>query len=645
MAGSGPSAEVRISLQVEEAKAHAAIARTSAMFGKIAQSAQRALHGAMEAVSGFASTMFKAAGIAGLVGGLAGGFGLVEGAMEAARAAESQKKAIAQTLAITDQSGASFAQLKVKAAGLREEFVEMGMKAGVMGSEVASIFQEIAERSGRPTSAVKELTEKIVQAGRVVGDTETITRGMRMLEMGMTGARNPIVALIRSTGVLKGSIHDVSHALSKMKPEDQLRAGEEAINKLAAKAKDLPLTFGQMANQLKQMKENVLENIGGPLISGIMPALMEVQKWIAGHRREIEAYAKALGQKVGEWVKAAAKMMGEAFKWIDTHSKEISDAIQGAASALKSVFSFIIAHKEVIAGMFAAKALGGLVGMGGKAGAAAAGIGIYKEILEGVKDAVDKAFVHKETKHEAAGANMNAGMDAIQQMYKAKNLQGLLDYQKQFVEYAEQWDGEKGKKAATKFIDKYINALWDEQSRQSDRMHDLAMKADDGRRTIQDTLIEIGKAKDSYGKNFMGPTPDFEGQSNEQGAYIAKIYNDAITAQDQGMQMQAAILLRSSDMARQALINSGVEISEGIDKLAAMVGGSAGEALKKLFTDRQASLNKPTMTQNFSGGQTFHITQDFRKADPDNVAIVTRKDTFKRAFARGFAKTAIFQGS
>ena len=594
-------------------------------------------------VGGVGRTMIAASGLGALGGGLLSA-GILEKGMEAAKAANAQEKTIAQTLAMTDRQGKSYEVLKAKAHGMRDEFVQLGIAGGVMADTVVETFNDIASRSGKSTSEVVKLTKNIIDAGRVVGDTETLTRGMRMLESGMVSARNPIIAIIRSTGLLRGNIHEVAQQMQKMTPEKQMEIGEKAIAKLAAKAKDIAPTFGMMANSMKQMGENILENIGQPVMKALMPVFQNVQKYILEHRKDIEHWAQVVGTKVGQWVKEAAHLFEQAFRWIQTHAEEIKNAISFAADAIRGAIEFMLAHKEVIVGMLTVKGLssvgGGGAGLLGGSAAVGAMIGtqigqaIVNAQAGGEKSARGNAVIAEATKamQEMAEKGDKAGIRALYEEVLAKGkAEGL---QSSMTSHGNTGVGTP---------EQFAKALNDAASVVYGRAMDVSAEKEQTRRVA---------ANEDFKKKFQEATlesrmaeaqdkgsPERQAHDETAGKDLAGAYKIATEEGSAAGQEHVIAILTQSHALRRALVEGGEITGEGFDAMVAVIRKKSAEAandLVKLDAEKKAATRGPSVTN--VGGVTNHFNQNFRDSDPDRIMLAFVKHLDSQSISRRYSR-------
>ena len=307
----------------------------------------------------------------------------------AATESEEQVKSLAGLIAMTDKTGMSFEDTTERAAGLKDELEDIGIKSGVSADQVIDAFETIATRSQKSTDEIREMTEQMALAGRALpGGVQTLAAAYRDLESGIVRPRNAIVQLIKQTGTAHGSAKDIAKSLSGMVQAGQMDKAFDlanvAIGKMSEKMKTAPLTFKEVVQSIKDIRANIYESMGLPLLKAITPQLERLRVVLMQNRGAIEEFAQAAMVNVAVWVPWAANKIAEGFKYIQTHAEAIERAFMRGADFVKKAFEFVVAHKEEIAialgarsaakvGMGAAPLIGGAIkgigamgGMGGE---------------------------------------------------------------------------------------------------------------------------------------------------------------------------------------------------------------------------------------------------------------------------------------
>jgi hypothetical protein len=304
----------------------------------------------------------------------------------AAAASEEQVKSLAGLIAMTDKTGASFEDTMRSASELKDDLEKIGITSGVSADQVIDAFETIAVRSQKSTEEIKEMTNQMTIAGRALpGGVQTLASAYRDLESGIVRPRNALVQLIRQTGTAQGTAKDIAKGLSQMVQNGQMDKAFDlantAIGKMSDKMKNAPLSFKGVIQSIKDIRENIFESMGLPLLTAITPQLDRLRVYLIEHKAAIEEFAQSAVVKVGTWVTFAANKIAEGFHYIQSHADQIERAFTKGADFIKKAFDFILAHKEEIAVALGAKSL---MGAGKSAlGPAKAVGGIVNAVMSG----------------------------------------------------------------------------------------------------------------------------------------------------------------------------------------------------------------------------------------------------------------------
>lgn len=309
---------------------------------------------------------------------------LGEETFHAAGELQNQTKELAGLIAVTDGGVHSFKELNDQAAEMGERLEGAATASGVTKAQMVDAFEMIAQRSTRGVEAVADMTEKMALASRALpGGMARMSEAWRDLEMGFIRPRNALLMLMKQTGVVEGPIKKVGAALNKLM-QDPTGAGREkvfqlaesAIAKMAERTKDMPMTFEQISNSLKNVREAIFEGIGMPMLRAVQPAFEKMLGYFKKHREEIEKIAQSVGVKVGEWITEAATKIQEGFEYLRAHADEIMNALTKGGAALMAAIKFMVDHKELILGLAVAQKLGpGAASLAGGVAKALPGIG------------------------------------------------------------------------------------------------------------------------------------------------------------------------------------------------------------------------------------------------------------------------------
>lgn len=289
-----------------------------------------------------------------------------EEAFTAAKAVGAQEKALTGMLMMVDKTGASYATLKQQGVELKDELEDMAIDMGAGVDKVIDVFGDIAARTNKSTDRIKEMVEQMVNVGKVApGGLDALASGMMQVEMGITRARNPVVQFIAQTDTLSTHLHkahmnakEVAAYMTKLAPESQMKLAEEAIRRMNERTKEIPLSFGQLVQSAKDIREQFFEKLGVPILrEALTPAMRDMQGWLHQHREEIEHLGTNIGKKVAAWIKDLSAMLKDAFRYVEQHADEIKNAIVEGAEALKTAVKFVVDHKEAIAALVAARTI------------------------------------------------------------------------------------------------------------------------------------------------------------------------------------------------------------------------------------------------------------------------------------------------
>lgn len=275
---------------------------------------------------------------------------------EAGVGEEAGRRQLAGVLAMTSRSGSSFESLMFKAEGFKDQLEEIGIEAGVAESQLTDMFGEIAARSNKSSAQVAELTKKMAYAGRAVpGGTSALASGFQMMELGMIRARNPIVQLISSTGMLAGNAKSVAAQLQKMTPEAQMEMATAAVEKMSDQMKKAPPTWEQVMTSMRGMHEKLTEEVGHPLVMTVVPALDEIRQSMMDHMPELQDAFGAAGMALADevhkilpdgvtlvdYLKTAAGLIKESVEFFDFYLNAWNNTIAFLAEQVAEMDNFM----------------------------------------------------------------------------------------------------------------------------------------------------------------------------------------------------------------------------------------------------------------------------------------------------------------
>ncbi len=622
---SGEVAEVKIKLVMDDA-AHATGQRVQQNMSGISDKTHQASSEMqmLNQVGGAAMSglLVATAGVTAAIAAMGyGSFTAFESALDEARAVKSLTGSLAMM-----SPGASFEAMHAEAGLLREDLKEMGVQAGVSADAVGTAFETVAARSNKTVAEVEKLTGEMAQVGKVVpGGVSALSEGFANIEAGVIRARNPIVMLVAQSGLLAGNAKQVAAEMSKMTPDKQMEIAEKAIEKMSERVKKLPMGFDELSTSLKDIKDNVLESMGKPILEAVTRVMGDIRTFFMEHREQIAAVASAIGTRIGEFIEFMESLwremvtifsdessevgadMTDAMEWAADEWDDIKNNAHALAQSFKDIYEMIKAGMDTMitamrvgAGimtlgaseLFIAEADAGYsylkdyMGMGKTKATTASGA----EIDQPTQDALAKANKQFE-KMNVEAAKLDKAADAFRKVAHESNL-------------------------ADAEIEKMVADLY--------TVHSQAVSK------------AGGAGFDEAAKAAMSDSVTGAEQFKAAWVEAAKAHNTELMKYGAGV-------LEHSGMLAEELRASGILVGDGMQDLGSYIKDSA---LKTAFHDKMKSslsdmaANSKGATLNMNGGQTFHIKQDFRDQDPERVALTFMDDVKNAAINRTQSKFA-----
>lgn len=587
---------------------------------------------------------------------------------------ENENKELAGVLAMVDKSGKGFTDLANDANELNDRLEQMGMHTGNAKDAMLDAFDMIGERSNMTADQVEDMVGKMAEASKTLpGGLQTMSAAWRDLEVGVVRPKNALVQLIKQMDVAKGSSKDIAKGLNSMiqggRQEEVFKLAEAAIDRMAKKTRDMPLTFAQTLQSLRTFRESIFETAGTAITGALQTQMRGLGAYLEGHRHEIEEVAKTIGTRVGEWVTKAGEMIKDGFQYLHDHADEILDALEKGGAAIKDAIAFMVAHRDLIMalaltkmgmgalgtgaklaglapelGEIIGKAVGGglMANLGKALGAAVPGLGMAGRALSG---AVAGAGGGLAGVGAVAAPTLLAGVAwaaAAEQMDKLEKDTGLSA-----MSLAKHLFGVGGSilhaQEAVKNYDaalKQFNTVAANADASGDELADLANKV----QRFGEAAVRAGEMTQEALDKIL--------KQEDKAALDASLYQKQIDAMGQVAEGAA---MGSLGQVVPRLVSAYRQIGDGheqaadsyVQKLlrgnmaivAALGAANVDDAFakfKKLVSDPlsgkgDAALKLPTI--NF-GPNTIHVTQDFRDQDPDRVAIIFRRDLNRSATDR-----------
>ena len=582
-----------------------------------------------------------------LSGGIESVKELGEEIFESAAHLANQKKELAGAISMVEKGETSFGELTEAADHMNERFENLAISTGNTKDSMLDAFEMIASRSTRSADEVEEMTGKMAVASKnLPGGLAAMSAAWRDLETGIVRPKNALIQLMRQTGVVEGGAKKVSKALNSMlqngKQEDVFKLAETAIDRMAAKMKDAPLTFDQLMVSLKTTRESFYETMGAPMIKALVPELEHLKGYLAEHREEIERLAHTMGDKVGEWVKIAGADIKEAFEYLETHSDQIAAALEGGAHAIKEAVGFVAEHRDLLLGLAAAKYGGGaILGAAGGLAKMAPGLGAAagKAVGAGAFGATGGAGV---------AIAMAAPLAAVAAWTAAAYHMGKLEEETGLSMTRIVTTGTPGELFAAS--DRLANVDAVVRRIGEDSLHvdatDAAMKH------YMDTLEQSGYAAVAAGDMTLDAFHKVMAQAQAQASIHERLASAGAGFSSAAAEIAASDLHKGvgtssiahaygqlsaiNQTAADKFASDSIRQNNVLRIALAGVSGTVEEALKRLKASAGVGGDGPDVKLppiNF-GPTTMHIHQDFRNVDPDRIALVFEKGIARSATNR-----------
>lgn len=531
--------------------------------------------------------------VAAATAGVGAVIGLAHKAKDAFEESAAQVKELAGTLTILDQKNNAWGDVKEYAGDLKNELEEIAIQLGTTDDAAVQMFTHVVERGARSVEEAKKLTGEMIIAGRALpGGAESIAQGFSMMQMGMTRARNPVVQLIAATHTMKGSAKEVAKELQKMPIEKQLEKAEEAIGKMSAKMRDVPMTMGQMKKSMGVVWGNLFEDAGETITKGMKPFVQRAYDLLLGNRDALTGVAKEFGDNVAKGLDFAFGVADELIKAIQANWGDIESAFKEMREVIEPVFKYIYENKGTFAKTFADLAvllikaatwiMKAMATVYSTIGSVAKTIGKSGMLGEGLADFIgDEEREEQRKKMSSRVKEFGPGASMSPEEYNR--------LRQQYVATAE--GTKKASTAGSDFDASYRRAMDD---------HLATMKSVEGAR---DAALTDDASK--YGKMF-----DIAAKANDQAAmiYVAKF-------------------LEGNTSLQNALIKAGPDVLKSFDQLKTVLGNLGEKELVDKLGGKKIDLGiaaKGGITQNFNG--PINVKQDFRDQDPDRVAMVFKEE-------------------
>ncbi len=522
-------------------------------------------------------------------------------------------------------------------------------------------------------------------------------REVAMMHEGLLRTRGHMFQLLRSTGIFGSDTHKAAKGWMAMTEDERTKRLAFGLTQVGEKLNKLPTSYHRLIGQVGATFEGMKKDIGEPIVEALTPAIAGILPKLTQMRADIRGIAQQFAPGISHIVATWAQTIEEKFQYINNHATEIKAAIESGFTHAKEVVEFILAHKTALAIAFGAKSIApGVIGAagtvanmvgtvasgaGGARGFGHAGtglLGVGSTVAGGLGSAGTGAAVAasagvvglvagitglgyaafhlidglNDRKQDLADGRAN--LMALAQAGKLDQLQQSIATMREMHREQSRFSGDMiGAANLTKEhahaieLESYALDHLDDATRnfyrslraEAEAVQNIKLNDhEDVAREIQNASDAIADAyRMSQGSTDAATQAYAQNIYANQAALLVDAYNTAVKAGDSGAAALAATTIGSSNAVAQAFLKSTTDIEGGFGAMAdtLMAGGSQFAALAGQLRAKvggSAETMKPPVIA-MSGGQQFHITQDFRNADPDNVAIVMQRD-FGRLITR-----------
>lgn len=538
-----------------------------------------------------------------------------DAAIEASTEAQVQQRAMSGTLFMLDQGQHSMAAISDYAGELREDLEKAGHEAGVPLQQMTDMFNTVVERGHLSSEQAKELTEQMAMVGKVsTGGMQGLAQGFAMMELGVIRARNPLVQLIATTGLLKGNAHAVAQQLQKMTPEKQMELAEKALAKQAENLKKqggIQLTLPELKTAFSGYREMFFESMGKPMLDKLLPILNDVSHWLADNSEKLKEYADYIGEGFSDFIGGVKEALLGVYAGIKENWETVSATFHQLFDEWKEAWDYSVDDTTTMQAMFK-QITKDLLDTFREI---MPYIKAFGEVMMDAKDAWNK--FNDESKGPMGDSNITVGDTQVGVQQKA--VAALQD----------SGTREEFEQAATRL------------ERMAKDTYDGIFGNKEKFAQIEDFLAQARAAREAEDASLEGLKDNISTNSLDQ---IGEKIRAAQDINDKNYIVAAGQMLLGSVNMAKALQEGAIQVNggfEGFMKVLEEKAPKVATALKHLL---QGSKDKIENIKGM-GGVNFNIGnitihQDFRDQNPDQVAVVFRQDLMKHALARTQARTA-----
>lgn len=582
---------------------------------------------------------------------------------EAAIEGQKGDKALAGFIATAQ--GSEWASALDAAQELGDVLDEIGLAANQNKDDVGAAFETMVAIAGATEEGIQKATdetERLAIIANVLGkNTSDLAQEFTFMGEGVVKTKGQLFQLLQGTGIFGKNTKEAAGYWAKLTEESRMQQLAYGLEQVSAQLGKSEPMIGDYLTTIDNLFGMAKEKLGEPIIESLKPALTDLIAKLKSAMPQIEKFGVMIGKEMGKWVEEAVRQFEQGFKYIETHSEEIKNAIAEGYKTAKEVVMFILEHKEEIAIAFGAKtALPAL-----QAGASAAGSLIdvsAKGIgpLAGTGGGLAAGAATMVAFAAAVGAFALA-VDQWQDLM-AQSKGGISDEAQNFSAYKEHFEklsatpnmGAMGKDELSNFArqrEAFVK-LAEELGENQRAAGELADRAFAAHRAVRDMVGPVEQAQKMF-ENFAkarseGIIPDEQSIATAD-ALIGQVgasFTKALSTQNAGAAQYIANLLGKSEALQGAFLASADLTSEGFEALASMVESQSkefAELLRGRASEGKTKAATPAAPKIvMTGGQTFNVKQDFRDQDPDRVAIMFEKGIGQSIERKLSAGTSIF---
>lgn len=572
--------------------------------------------------------------------------------IDAGKGAEAGDVAIA-TMIRTAQ-GAPLDEAIKKAQGLGDTFDEMSVRIGISNEALGRAFQTITERGDVSNQSIGEGVARLQDMAQIASKLGVPVEGLAneysLMGEGMLRTKGRLFQLLQTTGIFGDDTRKAAAAWGQLTDEKRTELLRYGLDKIGSQVAKMPTYFGDASEAFTSVIRMSKEKVGEPIVKELTPALQELAQQVYEMGPTLEELGSTLAHEVGAGVREGGRLFKEALFWLRDHKTEIAADLRRAAEVVRDAFAFVLAHKEEIAVAFGAKAAfgpgkallsggasvggavyeagklgaGGGVSIGGLSAGAAGGaaggavaLAAFSAAIAGVGLAAWQASKLIEEQRDALDTEMQ-GLKTINDLANA----GDVDQVERAVHTARNLAEVSGRQLSPALDRFYASALRSAKIVKETGDIDAAAQIRKQIGMSQNALRDLGHAAELSGTTT-------EQQAANQAAILANAYNRATREGNAAMALLAAQTLASNDLVKQAFLSATSDVEGGFAQMADVLAQGGGQ-FAGFAAQLKGKVAQPPAPKISMPGARITVQQDFRKANPDNVALL-----FKRDLARG----------